>query len=150
MADQDVDKTPDATGWSLDPTGGAARTPAPYVPPSIELDPRFRLPPDYFAPPLEANGTSAAAANVFSGLYDAPAPGGGGNPLEAAAGSIDRMLQHPGGSDFGVNAGSKSLQYAPTGGVIPGLIDQVQVTPYIDGVPGLSPPGMPAPWESGH
>jgi len=43
-----------------------------------------------------------------------------------------------------------SLQIAPEGGIIPGLIDKVEVQPYIEGVPGMGPPGMPAPWESGH
>jgi hypothetical protein len=100
--------------------------------------------------PPGADGTSAAAANIFSGQYDAGPSGGGGNPLSAAAGNIDQTLQHPGGSSVGINAGDGALQYQPSGGIVPGLFDTFQIKPYVEGVPGMSPPGMPAPWDTGH
>ncbi len=133
--------------WTFDPTGGAAAAPAA---PSIDIDPKLKLPPSYFMPQPGANGTTPAAANVFSHQYDAPAAAGPTNPLAAAAGNIGQTIEHPGGSPVGVNVGDRSLQYAPKGGIIPGLVDAVQVRPYIEGVPGMGPPGMPAPWESGH
>ena len=141
----DPDSAQQESAWSFDPTGGQAAAPPPV---SIDLDPRLKLPPSYFMP--SGDGTQPAAGDVFSGQYDGPAPSGGGNPLDAAAGGIDQALQHPGGSAVGINAGDKSLQIAPKGGIIPGLIDKVEVQPYIEGVPGMGPPGMPAPWESGH
>jgi hypothetical protein len=96
-----------------------------------------------------ANGTSPAAASVFSGQYDGPAPKGG-NPLDAAASSVGTSIEHPGGSPVGVNVGDRSIQYAPSGGILPGVVDTLQFRPYVQGVPGMDPPGMPAPWESGH
>lgn len=111
----------------------------------------FTLPPSYFMNP-DANGTLPGAGAPFAGQYDGPAPGGGGggNPLDAAAGNIDGTMQHPGGSPFGLNFGDKSLQYAPQGGILPGLFDKFQFKPYIEGMPGMGPPGMPAPWDPGH
>ena len=144
MADQDT-ATPAPAAWSFDPTGGQAAVPAA---PSIGLPPSLSLPPGYFASP-GANGTTPAAASVFAGQYD-PGPAGSGNPLDAMAGNIGQMLEHPGGSPVGVSVGDKSLQYAPAGGIIPGLVDAFQFRPYVEGVPGMGPPGMPAPWESGH
>ena len=145
MADQDAAQAPVVSPWSLDPTGGAVP-----AAPSIDLDPRFRLPASYFMPQPGADGTSAAAADVFSGQFDGGPAAAPGNPLAAAAGNLDQTLQHPGGSPVGINAGDKSLQYAPQGGIIPGLLDSFQLRPYVEGVPGMGPPGMPAPWETGH
>jgi hypothetical protein len=135
-------------GYTVSPFAAAPAAPAPEKP--YDLDPKFKLPPSYFMPP-GADGTSPAAASVFSGQYDAGGGGGGGgNPLDAAAGNLDQTLQHPGGSPVGINAGEKAVQVAPQGGIIPGLIDKVQIKPYIEGVPGMGPPGMPPPWDPGH
>ena len=142
MADQDTSATSDVSPWSFDPTGGSS-----FVP-SVELDPSLRLPPSYFLP--GADGTQPGTAGIFSGLYDGGASGGSGNPLDAIAGGIGKSLEHPFGSDVGVSVDDKSLQYAPQGGIIPGLVDTFQFRPYVEGVPGMGPPGMPAPWESGH
>jgi hypothetical protein len=136
--------TPGQSSWSFDPTGGQSATPAA---PSGDIDSAFKLPATYF---LGADGTKPAAANIFSGQYDAGAPTPSKNPLEAAAADLDQTLQHPGGSPVGINAGDRAVQIAPQGGIIPGLVDSVEMRPYVEGVPGMGPPGMPAPWESGH
>jgi hypothetical protein len=141
VPDHDVQERYSLSPWR-DPDEEASKKPY-----SLELDPRLRLPPSYFLPP-EANGTAPAAGDVFGGQYDAGG-GGGGNALDAAAGNVDELLQHPGGSPLGINPGAKSLQYAPQGGIIPGLIDTLRLRPYFEGVPGMGPPGMPPPWASG-
>ena len=141
MADQDSSQAPGASPWSFDPTGGAAAAP------SVELPPELRLPPSYFFP--GGDGTQPAAASPFSGMFDGPSGGGsGGNPLDAVAGNLDKSLQHPGGSPAGVNLGDRSFQVE--GDILPGLIDRFQVRPYVEGVPFMGPPGMPAPWDTGH
>lgn len=142
MADQDTSSATDVSPWSFDPTGGASAVP------SYELDPMFRLPPSYFFP--GADGTQPAAGDPFAGMYDGGPSGGSGNPLDAIAGDLGQTLQHPGGSPFGINPDDRSLQYAPEGGIVPGLFDTFQLRPYVEGVPWMGPPGMPAPWEFGH
>jgi hypothetical protein len=121
-----------AAPWSFDPTAGA-----PAAPYSLDLDPKLKLPPSYFMPPPGANGTSPATADIFKGQYDDGGGGGSKNPLDAAAGDIKKKLEHPGGSDVGINPGAKSVQYAPEGGILPGLFDNFQFRPIFDWIPGL-------------
>jgi hypothetical protein len=139
---------PTNSRWSLDPTGGTVPPPIQTLP-SVELDPRYLLrtllPP---LAPLAANGTLPGTADLFRGQYDELAPANG-SVLDAAAAKVVQPREHPGGRPVGVHVGDRALQYAPDGGIAPGLVDTLQLRPYIDGVPGLSPPGMPPPWEPG-
>jgi hypothetical protein len=139
---------------STAPPTASPWAPAPALPPLVAPLPfeyKYGLVSGDYTPwwyPRYGEEGADPAANLFSGQYDGPGPSSGGDPLKAAAGGLGEHLKHPFGSPFGLDPGKGAFQYAPKGGILPGLLDVFKFKPYIEGVPGMGPPGMPPPWQA--